>query len=339
LKEQPIDEAHRLVHAADQLGGQTHEGDDLSDRGAVVQVQPGAEREDRDQRDRRARARQHGEQRPPIEHRELRGDQLVHGAAQVAGLRGAPAEALDQRDVAKRVACLLGERRMVAFDPGLRRVGVVEHQPAQHGDGQDQEDEQRPEPPVQEQGERQEDEQRHEGREVLAQERQPHPEQRVGAMPHDLELAARVHRAVERVRQLQHVLEIPAHGSEPAPLRHAVGVERHQDAGADAGPADQAPQHEQEHDLPPGLAGRARVAAGEGVDDSAEQQGAEKAGRREGRVGQDQGDRKLPLRRQQRHDAAVESQDAHRGPRPDLAAERFSLRIGHGPADGLGSHG
>ena len=103
--------------------------------------------------------------------------------------------------------------------------------------------------------------------------------------------------------------------------------------------ADRAPQQEQEEDLPPGLGARARAAAGERVDDAAEQQGAEKAGCGQRRVGQHQDDRKLPLRRQQRHHAAVESQDAHRKRRPDLAAERARLRIGHGPADELASHG
>jgi hypothetical protein len=36
MEEQPVDEANRLVDAADQLARQTHEGDDLPDRGPVV---------------------------------------------------------------------------------------------------------------------------------------------------------------------------------------------------------------------------------------------------------------------------------------------------------------
>ena len=47
--------------------------------------------------------------------------------------------------------------------------------------------------------------------------------------------------AVEGVRQLQDVLEIPAHRGQPTALGEAVGVQRDQDAGADAAHADQAP--------------------------------------------------------------------------------------------------
>ena len=54
-----------------------------------------------------------------------------------------------------------------------------------------------------------------------------------------------------------------------------------------------------------------RAAAGERVDDAAEQQGAEEAGRGERRVGQDQRDRKPPLRREQGHHAAVQPPETH----------------------------
>ena len=248
----------RLVHAADQLGRQAHEGDDLPDRGAVVQMQPGAEREDRDQRDGRAGARQHGQQRPPVEHRELRGDQLVHGVAQLAGLGGEPHEALHQHDVAERIARLLGERGVVGLDPGLGSMGVAEHGPGQARDHEDQQHDQGAQPPVQEQRERQQHEQGDEGREVLAQERQPHAEQRVGALPHDLQLAPRMRAAVEGVGQPQDVLEILAHRGQAAAVGEAVGVQRDQDAGADAGHADRAPCAEQQQDLLPGLVARAR---------------------------------------------------------------------------------
>ena len=40
LHEELIDEAHRLLEAADQHGGDRHEGDDLADGGETVKVQP-----------------------------------------------------------------------------------------------------------------------------------------------------------------------------------------------------------------------------------------------------------------------------------------------------------
>ena len=311
MEEQPVDEADRLVHAADQLARQAHEGDDLADRGAVVQMQPGAEREDRDQGDGRAGARQHREQRPPVEHRELHGDQLVHGGAQLARLGREPHEALHQHDVAERIARLLGKRGVVGLDPGLGSMRVAEHRPGQAGDHDDEQDEQGAEPPVQEQRQRQQHEQGDEGREVLAQERQPHAEQGVGALPHDLQLAARMRAAVEGVRQPQDVLEILGHRGQAPTLRQAVGVQRDQDAGADAADPDQAPCAEQQQDLLPGLVARALAAAGERVDDAAEQERPEEAGRGERRIGQAQRDRKASLRSEQGQHAAVQAQETH----------------------------
>jgi hypothetical protein len=46
---------------------------------------------------------------------------------------------------------------------------------------------------------------------------------------------------VEAVRQLQDVLEIPAYRGQAAAVGEAVGMQRDQNAGADAGHADQAP--------------------------------------------------------------------------------------------------
>jgi hypothetical protein len=313
VEEQPIDEADRLIGPADQLGRETHEGDDLADARAIVQVQPGAERENRDQRDGRARARQHDQQRPPIEHRELRRDHLVHGGMQLAGFGSEPDEALDQHDVAERIAGTLGDRGMIRLDPGLRRMRPLEHEPGQQGDHDDQEDQQSREPPVQEQGERQEHEQGDEGREALAQEREPDAEQGVDALPHDLQLPARMRGAVEGVGQPQDVLEILAHRGQPTPLRQSVGVQGDQDARGDPADADPAPQAEEEKNLPPGLTARALAAAGQGVDDFPEHQRAKEAGGGERHIGQHQRGRERPLRRKQAHDAAIESQQVHRG--------------------------
>jgi hypothetical protein len=190
LEEQAVDEAHRLVETADQLAREAHEGDDLADAGPPMQVQPSAEREDRDQRDGRGRPRENGNQRPPVQDRELRRDQLVHQGAQLARLGREPDEALDHDHVTERIADLLGERRVVGLDRALGAVRAAEHGQGQDSDGGDEDDQQRAKAPVQEQRERQEHEKRHKGRKVLPQEREPDAEQGVGALPHDFELAA-----------------------------------------------------------------------------------------------------------------------------------------------------
>jgi hypothetical protein len=174
-------------------------------------------------------------------------------------------------------------------------------------------DDQRAQSPVQQQGQRQQHEKGGEGREVLAQEREPQAKQRVGALPHDLELAARMRGAVKGTRQPQHVLEILAHRGQPAALREAIGVQRHQDAGADAPDADQAPDTEQGERLPPGVVARARAAAGERVDDPAEQERPDegRAGKRE--IGQRERDREALVRGEQRQHPAVDLQEAHGG--------------------------
>jgi hypothetical protein len=107
--------------------------------------------------------------------------------------------------------------------------------------------------------------------------------------------------AVEGVGQPQDVLEILAHRGQPPPLGKTVGVQRHQDARADAPDPDQAPQPEQEKDLPPGVRPRASAAARKRIDDAAERQRAEEAGGGERRVrfcrkSSAQGDLILPRR-------------------------------------------
>ena len=52
-----------------------------------LRVEPGAEHEDRDHRDGRGGARQHRQQRPPVQHRELRRQRLADDAVHLAASR------------------------------------------------------------------------------------------------------------------------------------------------------------------------------------------------------------------------------------------------------------
>ena len=90
LEEDAADEARGLVHAADQHGGEAHEAHDLADRRLALGVEPGAEHEDQDHGDGRGGARQHRQQRPPVQHRILRRQRLADDAVHLAGF-GAPA--------------------------------------------------------------------------------------------------------------------------------------------------------------------------------------------------------------------------------------------------------
>ena len=82
-------------------------------------------------------------------------------------------EALHQRDIAQRVRGALGERREVALDLALQLLGLVDHQRGQRREDDAEDDQQRGEPPVDEQRERQQHEQRDERGEMLAEEREP----------------------------------------------------------------------------------------------------------------------------------------------------------------------
>jgi hypothetical protein len=132
--------------------------------------------------------------------------------------------------------------------------------------------------------------------------------------------------AVEGKRQPQHVLEVLAHRGQPTAVRKAIGVQGDQYPRANTPNADQAPQSEQKKDSLPGLVARTHAATGQGIDNAAEQYGAEKGDRSEGDVGKNQCDRKTPFRREQGHHAAVESQEAHPESASPAAGQPVRLR-------------
>ena len=336
LEEDAADEARGLVHAADQHGREAHEADDLADGRLVARVEPGAEHEDRDHRHRRGGARQHREQRPPVQHRILRRQRLADDAAHLAGLGAQPHEALDQMDVAQRVARPAGKLAVIFLDPRLQPVGLADDPGIGDGEEEDQHDQQRAEPPVHEQAERQHDEQRHEGREVLAEEAQPDAEQMVDAGQHDLEQPAGMLGVVERERQHQHVLEIVRHGAEPAAMRHAVGLQRDDDVGDDAADADGSPQHQELPRIVPECFVGLVPGVGQQVDDPAEQHRLVELQRRHGDVGEGKHDRQPALVAQQPDHPTVDAEELHvpMSPRTRCHPERSegSMRINIDPS-------
>ena len=86
---------------------------------------------------------------------------------------------------------------VVALRPRSAAFGLADDQRGQRGEHDAQHDQQQRQPPVQEQRQRQQHEQRHEGGEMLAEERQPQPPQRIGAGEHHLHQPAGMRAAVE----------------------------------------------------------------------------------------------------------------------------------------------
>ena len=77
--------------------------------------------------------------------------------------------------------------------------------------------------------------------------------------------------AVIGLRQLQHMLEIVGKDGEAAPVRQAVGMERHHGAAHDGEDAERGPCAEQRQQILPQRRLSAPLCAGERVDDLAEQ--------------------------------------------------------------------
>ena len=169
----------------------------------------------------------------------------LHDAVHLAGFVRQPHEALDEVDVAQRVAGAAGQLAAQVLDLLLKAIGAAHHEDVGGCEEQDQDDQQHAQPPVHQQAERQHDEQGDEGGEVLAEERQPDGEQIVDAGQHDLDQAAGMLGAVERERQQQDVLEEVRHRAQPPAVRHAVGLQGDHDVGGDAAQADDGPQTEQ----------------------------------------------------------------------------------------------
>ena len=89
--------------------------------------------------------------------------------------------------------------------------------------------------------ERQQHEQRDERGEMLAEKRQPQSPERIDAGEHHLHQTARMRAAMERERELQHVLEIIVSTACLRRCDEPVGMERDQHAAADGEQAERDP--------------------------------------------------------------------------------------------------
>ena len=243
-------------------------------------------------------------------------------------------EGLDDRHVAERVGGLLGEARMEALDGALQGLGLAHDDRGQDREHEHEEHEEEAEAPVQEHGERQEDEERDQRGEVVAEEAEPEPGHAVRAFEHDLEDASRMRRGVERERQLEHMLEIVRHGGEPAPVREAVGVQRHGDAGPDREQPEPDPGADQRRQRPEGHRRPARgLALRQAVDDAPEQDRLGKGRDRQRDVGERQDGADPQVGAELAEHADVEADQAHRGPPTAKPGTMASPR-----RDGKGQH-
>ena len=160
------------------------------------------------------------------QYRHLHGEQLVGDEAQALNLGIDPHEALHQRDVAERVGGARGEIAVMRLDLALHAVGLAHHQRGQHREHHAQHEQQDRQPPVDVERQRQQHHQRQDRGKMLAEESEPEPPQRVGAVQHHLHQPAGMGAGVEGQRQLHDVLEIIGQHRLALAVRQLVGMER-----------------------------------------------------------------------------------------------------------------
>ena len=105
--------------------------------------------------------------------------------------------------------------------------------------------------------------------EVIAEEPDPEPPQRVGALQHHLHQPAGMGIAVIGERQLQHVFEIAGQDDVTAAMRQAVRVQRDQRAADNSEKPEASPGGKQHPQSRPRWKLAASLCAGQGVDDAA----------------------------------------------------------------------
>ena len=263
--------SHRLLEPVDHHGREVHEGDDLADRGEAADIQPRADRDDRQDRERGRRLGEHRGDRPPRQNRDLRRQQLVDEVLQVGHFGVDAGKTLHQGDVAQGVRRALGDVGVAALDRALQLFGLGDGERGEEREHDAEGDQQQRQPPVEIERQRQKHDQGDVSREVIAEEREPQHPQRVGALQHHLHQPAGMGRAVVGLRQLHHVLEVVGeHGLAPS-VRQAVGIKRHQRPEHDGEEAEDDPGHDQSEELGPDRGRAFRLRASERVDDAAEQ--------------------------------------------------------------------
>ncbi len=222
---------------------------------------------------------------------------------------------------------------MVALDRALPLFGLVHDVPDQHREDGDERDQQAGEPPVQDDREGQEHDQGDESGAMRAEEAEPQPGHAVGALQHHLEHAAGMGLRMEGDGQVQHMLEIVRHHRKPPAVRQPVGMERHEHARADGEQAEADPQEDQRRDLFEGDGLPRRALRREHVDDLAEQRRLREGGDGEQHVGDGEKQPEPQFGPQQPEHAAIEREERHAQPIPDLRAGS-ATRVGTRRLDG-----
>ena len=145
---------------------------------------------------------------------------------------------------------------------------------------------------------------------MLAEESEPEPPQRVGAVQHHLHQPAGMGAGVEGQRQLHDVLEIIGQHRLALAVRQLVGMERDQRAARDGEQAERHPGRQQRPGRVRGQRPGLRL-AGEHVDDLAEQHrlGELRAGQQQ--VGEGENPAQPRLLAEQLEDAGVKAQHGH----------------------------
>ncbi len=235
-------EAGQQVELADHDRRETDEGHDLAHGDPALPHQHGADGVDGDHGDGGGGAREHREQAPPGQHRILRGEQVGHDRAHGLHLGAEAGIALHHRDVAQHVADAAVDVVVVLLDGGLAGAGSLRHQDV----GGDVDDRQRRQDQrhgrVHVDGGRDQHQDADQRHELLAQERQPVPEQRVGAGQDGAHDRARALLGVIADGQDDGVLEGLAERGQPVAMGQPVGHHRHHHPGEDADKAHQRPQ-------------------------------------------------------------------------------------------------
>jgi hypothetical protein len=236
-----------------------------------VDVEPHPEHQDRQDRQRRRGVGDHRRQRKPEQHRQLRAEHVLAELLHAQNFVLDPCEALHQGDVAERVGGALGDVAVIQLDLALHLFALGDDDGDQRCEDDAQHDQQQAVAPVDQQRHRQQHQQRHQAGEMLAEERQPQPPQRVGAGDHDLHQPAGMRAGVIAQRQLQHVLEKLGAHHLVLTVRQPVGVQRDQRAGDDRKQREADPGTHQQHEALPIQFGEAALRIGQRVDDAAEQ--------------------------------------------------------------------
>ncbi|MGY3618774.1 hypothetical protein ACVJGD_004970 [Bradyrhizobium sp. USDA 10063] len=180
------------------------------------------------------------------------------------------------------------------LDLALHAVGLAHHQRRQHGEDDAEREQEDRKPPVDVERQRQQHDQRQDRGEMLAEEAEPEPPQRVRAVQHHLHQPSRMGAGVKGQRQLQDMLEIIGQDRLPLAMREPVGMQRHDGTTPDREQAERDPGREQR----PWRGGRDQPGdrlAREHVDDLAEQHrlGELRAGEQEIGAGQDPAEPRL----------------------------------------------